>query len=268
MSEYFIIAFYGVVIASFLNVVIHRLPLILHQEVDRYVADMSGMTYDASNDVNYMGRSKCPGCGSKISWYQNIPLISFMFLKGKCGSCKQKISLRYPAVELAGLLGSVGAVWYFGFTLEAIFAFSALMVMVALSAIDAKHMILPDSLVLVLLALGLANEIYVWDAIKLVDRLEGMVLIFCAMYVFRAAMTRIYGQESVGLGDVKLLTAFAAWMPVYMLLWVVLFGSLMLVIVDRLLRSRRDAEVPFGPWLCFAALITYFNQAPLYMVMF
>lgn len=267
MNDYVVFALLGVIIGSFFNVVIHRLPLMLQQEVEQYVAGMSGRDYDPSGDVNLMGRSMCPSCSSIIPWYHNVPLLSFLWLRGKCGSCGLKISYMYPLVELVSLVGAIGCAMYFGFTLEGGIAFIALMLIVSLSVIDLKHMILPDSLVLGLLALGLANEIYVWDAIKLVDRIEGIVLVFIVMYLFRGAMNKVYGQEAFGMGDVKLLAALAAWMPAYMLIWVVLFASLSLLLVTHTSKST-DRVSPFGPYLCFGALLTYFNQSPLYMVMF
>lgn len=267
MYDYLAVAFYGLVVGSFLNVLIHRMPQILKQEVDQYVAEMTSQPFNEEK-INYMGRSKCPTCKKVIPWYQNIPVLSYLFLRGKCSKCGVKISPRYSVVEAIGAISAVGIVYHYGFGLEAGLLFIAFMLMLAMSCIDSDHLILPDGLVLSLLVAGLASQIYVMDGVELVSTMESMVIVFCAMSLFRGAMSRVYGREVVGFGDIKLLTAFCAWMPAFMLLWVVLIGSVLLILIDKLSKKRESDEYPFGPYLCFGAIVAYFFQSSLTALVF
>lgn len=254
----------GALVGSFLNVVAHRLPLMMErawreecQDVLDTPADESGGAAAEPFDL-LRPRSHCPACQRPVRPRENIPLVSYLLLRGRCAGCGTRISVRYPAVEAITALLSLVVVLEFGFSLQAGAALLFTWALVAASAIDLDHRLLPDSITLPLMWLGLlvsVNGTFVPPATAILGAAAGYGVLWLVFQLFRLAT----GKEGMGYGDFKLLAAIGAWvgwqgLPVVILLSSVV-GSVVGVVLIATLGRGRDYQIPFGPYLAAAGWI-------------
>jgi len=250
----------GLAIGSFLNVVIYRLPQILEQGWKSECREL--LELDAAKDEKLSlstPSSACPSCGHKIRAWENIPVISYLFLRGKCSACGIDISLRYPVIEfVTGLLSFVIA-WHFGFTLEAFGALLLTWALIALSMIDFDHQILPDNMTLPVLWLGLLfnlGSVYTDIHSAVIGAIAGYLSLWTVFWMFKL----LTGKEGMGYGDFKLLALFGAWLGWQFLPQIILLSSLVGAIIGIsmiIFRGRdRNIPIPFGPYLAIAGWIS------------
>lgn len=253
---------FGLCVGSFLNVVIHRLPKIMEQEWHAQCADLRGETPSTAASLSLARpRSRCPACGHQITALENIPIVSYLLLRGKCSSCAAPIPLRYPLVEaLAGLLSACAA-WHFGPTLQAAGALLLIWALIALTAIDFDTQLLPDSITLPLLWLGFALNLagtYVDLHSAVIGAMVGYLSLWSVFWLFKLAT----GKEGMGYGDFKLLAALGAWLGWQMLPVIILLSSVVGAVVGIALiiaaRHGRNTPIPFGPYLAAAGIIALF----------
>jgi len=253
----------GLCVGSFLNVVIHRLPRMMERDWKQQCAEMLGTTPDEPAEPLSlaMPRSRCPHCGHQISALENIPILSYLFLKGRCSSCSARISPRYPIVEaLTGLLSAFTA-WHFGPSLTTLLALIFIWALIALTFIDFDTQLLPDSITLPLLWLGLLFNLY-GGFTTLPSAVIGAAAGYLSLWSVYWAFKLITGKEGMGYGDFKLLAALGAWMGWQMLPAIILLSSLVGAVVGIVLiilaRRGKDVPMPFGPYLAGAGLIALF----------
>lgn len=252
----------GLCVGSFLNVVIHRLPRMMEQEWHAQCADLRGETPSTAEPLSLARpRSRCPACGHQITASENIPLVSYLLLRGKCSACSAAISLRYPVIELVAALLSAYAAWHFGPTLQAAGALLLIWALLALTAIDFDTQLLPDSITLPLLWAGLAFNLagtYVDLSSAVVGAMAGYLSLWSVFWLFKLAT----GKDGMGYGDFKLLAALGAWLGWQMLPAIILLSSVVgaLVGVSLIVFSRhgRNTPIPFGPYLAAAGGIALF----------
>jgi leader peptidase (prepilin peptidase) / N-methyltransferase len=256
----------GLCVGSFLNVVIHRVPRMLERGWAAQCAELRGETPAVEPTYNIVvPRSACPSCGHRISALENVPVLSWLVLKGKCSSCGTAISSRYPAVELLGAALAVAAVWRFGPTWQAAAACVFLWTLVALTFIDFDSQLLPDGLTLPLLWAGLlANMFDLFVPLK--TAVIGAVAGYLSLWVVYWLFKLIRGKEGMGYGDFKLLAALGAWLGWQMLPLIVLLSSVVGAAIGIMLIvfKGREHGVPlaFGPYLAIAGVIAlFFGQA-------
>jgi leader peptidase (prepilin peptidase)/N-methyltransferase len=249
----------GLVVGSFLNVVVHRLPIMLERQWHEEAREVLELpTQPAERYDLFLPASHCPHCQHRIRAWENVPLLSYLFLRGRCSSCRTPISCRYPLVELGCATLTGFAAWHFGFTLQA----AAFMVLswglLALSLIDIEHQLLPDALVLPLLWLGLVCNAFglfvplenaFWGAIA------GYLSLWTVYWLFRV----VTGKEGMGYGDFKLLAMLGAWggwqiLPLTLVLSS-LIGAVLGLIMLRLSGKLSSTPIPFGPYLAIAGWI-------------
>jgi leader peptidase (prepilin peptidase)/N-methyltransferase len=250
----------GLCVGSFLNVVIHRLPLILERGWKQESADILGVKVDTGGHALSLSqpRSHCPHCKHVIRWYENVPVASYLVLRGRCASCTNRISPRYPLIEVitGALFGLIG--WRFGPTPVALLWCAFAAVLVALAGIDWDTTLLPDNMTLPLLWAGLVASALGWS-IDLSQALWGAVWGYLSLWTVYWVFKLVTGKEGMGFGDFKLLAAMGAWLGVKMLLPIVLAASLIGAIVGIAMKMsaalREGRYVPFGPFLAGAGLI-------------
>jgi leader peptidase (prepilin peptidase)/N-methyltransferase len=254
----------GLCVGSFLNVVIYRLPKMLERGWREQCADLAGEAAAAAPAYNLIvPRSQCPSCGHKIGALENIPVVSYLVLRGHCLACRAPISARYPIVELlAGLLG-VAAVVRFGVTPAALSACVFLWMLLALTLIDFDTQLLPDNLTLPLLWTGLlANVLGAAPIASLRDAVIGAIAGYLALWFVYWAFKLIRGKEGMGYGDFKLLAALGAWLGWQMLPLIVLLSSVVgaAIGISLVVFKGRDHQTPlaFGPYLAIAGGIALF----------
>ena len=226
-----VLAVFGLCIGSFLNVVIHRLPLMLERGWKQESADLLGVTVPETPAITLATpRSRCPSCGHAITWYENLPLVSWLWLKGRCSACKARISVRYPVVELttAILFGLIG--WRFDGQPVAVLWCGFAAALVALAGIDWDTTLLPDNLTLPLAWAGLVAAALGWT-IPLADALWGAVAGYLSLWSVYWLFKLATGKEGMGFGDFKLLAALGAWLGLKMVLPVILAASLIGAVV-------------------------------------
>ncbi len=257
----------GLLVGSFLNVVIHRLPIMLERDWkaqcleylgDKIVVKQSEPGNDGRKYNLVVPRSACPGCGNPITALQNIPILSYALLGGNCAACKTPISIRYPLVEaLTGLLTGFLA-WHYGVTWTMVFAVAYLWALIALTFIDADTTLLPDDITLPLLWLGLlVNTGGVFTSIgsATVGAVAGYLILWSVYWAFKL----ITGKEGMGYGDFKLLAAIGAWLGWQLLPLVILLSAAVGTVVGivGIVAKGRDkgAKLPFGPYLAAAGFI-------------
>lgn len=251
---------FGLLIGSFLNVVIYRIPKMMQRESDNYVAHENAQPLPHTDRFNLiLPRSACPHCSHKIGALENVPVLSYVALRGKCRACKATISARYPAVEL--LTGALSAllVWHFGAGIPGLAVLVFSWMLIAMTFIDADTQLLPDDLTLPLLWLGLLvnlDGIFVPLPEAVLGAMFGYLSLWTIFWVFKFAT----GKEGMGYGDFKLLAALGAWLGWKMLPIVVLMSSLVGAVVGIALvilaKRGRDIPMPFGPYLAIAGLLT------------
>ena len=257
----------GLLVGSFLNVVIHRLPRMMEREWQAQCAELRGEPALEAAPFNLMvPRSACPACGHAIAWYENIPLISYLFLRGRCAGCATAIPLRYPLVELTAGLLAAGAAWQFGFGWQAAAAGLLAWALLALAVIDLDTQYLPDDITLPLIWLGLLanlNGLFAPLGEAVVGAVAGYLSLWLVYHLFRLAT----GKEGMGYGDFKLLAALGAWLGWTLLPLVVLLSSLIGAVIGialiALAGHDRARPIPFGPYLVLAGLVALFWGRPL-----
>lgn len=252
----------GLCVGSFLNVVIHRLPKMMEQEWQTQCAELRDEPAPTTAAISLARpRSRCPACGHSITARENIPVLSYLLLRGKCSACQAPISFRYPLIELLTGLLSAYAAWHFGPTIQAVGALALLWSLIALAAIDLDTQLLPDSITLPILWLGLAFNIattYVDLQAAVIGAMAGYLALWSVFWLFKLAT----GKEGMGYGDFKLLAALGAWLGWSMLPAIILLSSVVGAIVGISLivaaRHGRNVPIPFGPYLAAAGGIALF----------
>jgi leader peptidase (prepilin peptidase)/N-methyltransferase len=252
----------GLAVGSFLNVVIHRLPKMMQAEWEDGCAQLHGQTPAVRERYNLMTpASSCPACGHRIRAWENIPVLSWLGLRGKCSGCSTRIAARYPLVELLTGVLSAAIAWRFGFGFAACAALLLLWALIALTFIDFDTQLLPDSLTLPLLWLGLLVNLrgaFVPLPDAVLGAVAGYLFLWGVYWLFKLAT----GKEGMGAGDFKLLAAIGAWLGWKMLLPVILLSSLVGATVGialmLLARLGRGQPIPFGPYLAGGGLIALF----------
>lgn len=250
----------GLLIGSFLNVVVYRLPVMMQREWQAQAKEILLVPADTATPAFnlLLPNSSCPHCAHEIKPWENIPVISYLFLRGKCSSCKTHISLRYPLVELTCGLLSAYIAWHFGFTWQAGGVLLLTWGLLAMSLIDADHQLLPDSLVLPLLWLGLiANSFGLFSSLE--DALWGAIGGYLSLWSVYWLFKLVTGKEGMGHGDFKLLAMLGAWggwqvLPLTILLSS-LVGAVLGIIMLRLRNAETSTPIPFGPYLAIAGWI-------------
>ncbi|MES2820530.1 MAG: A24 family peptidase [Pseudomonadota bacterium] len=250
----------GLLIGSFLNVVVYRLPKMLQRDWQDQAREILELPAAAEGETFnlLLPNSRCPHCSHEIRPWENLPVISYLALRGKCSSCKAPISKRYPLVELACGLLSAYVAWHFGFTWQA----GAMLVLtwglLAMSLIDADHQLLPDALVLPLLWLGLiVNGFGLFTSLE--TALWGAIFGYLSLWSVYWLFKLITGKEGMGFGDFKLLAMLGAWGGWQILPLTILLSSLVGAVLGLLMLRLRNAEtstpIPFGPYLAIAGWI-------------
>lgn len=254
------VAMVSLCVGSFLNVVIHRLPRMMHDEWRQQSLEYLNISpvgpplppYTLSRPA-----SSCPNCQHKIQWYENIPLMSWLFLKGKCSDCKNPISIRYPLVELGTMLASLLVLHVFGPTLQMLCGLIFTWMLIALSGIDFDTQYLPDSLTFPLAGMGLlisVNDTFATPT----QSILGYIIGFLILWVVNQAYKIIRKAEGMGGGDFKLLAALGAWVGAPSLLLIILLSSCVGAIIGLALKAieGESRPYPFGPYLAIAGWIT------------
>jgi leader peptidase (prepilin peptidase)/N-methyltransferase len=258
----------SLMVGSFLNVVIYRLPVMMEQSWKAEIAEYTASQYegipaaDSSKNIPFnlvKPDSTCPKCKYKIRAWENIPLISWLLLRGKCSQCKNSISIRYPLVEFAtGLLSTLVA-WHFGFGLAGFAAIVATWLLIAMTFIDLDTMLLPDQLTLSLLWLGLILSIES-PFVSSQDALIGAAIGYLSLWSLYWAFKLLTGKEGMGYGDFKLLAAIGAWVGWQHLPVVILLSSFVGAVAGVTLLTiqgkDRNQPIPFGPYLAAAGWLT------------
>jgi leader peptidase (prepilin peptidase)/N-methyltransferase len=251
----------GLIVGSFLNVVIHRLPVMMERDWKAQCQDYMGQP--PAEEISGLSlakpRSRCPDCGHAIRFYENIPVLSYLWLRGKCSSCRRPISLRYPFIELLTAVLSAVIAWHFGFGWQAGAALLLTWALIALSMIDVDHQLLPDSITLPFLWLGLTLSLFPVFAdmrSSLIGAIAGYLSLWTVYQLFRL----LTGKEGMGFGDFKLLALLGAWMGWQSLPMIVLLSSAVGAVlgVTMIVIQGRDRHqpIPFGPYLAIAGWIT------------
>jgi leader peptidase (prepilin peptidase)/N-methyltransferase len=248
----------GAIVGSFLNVVIHRLPIMLQREWRAQCAELLEIeATDASQDrFNLVTpRSRCPHCGHQITALENIPILSYLVLQGKCSECGRKISARYPIVEGVTALLSAVAAWHFGFGWGAAAALLLTWALIALTVIDFEHQLLPDVITYPFLWLGLGLSLFPLFA-DTRDAIIGAMAGYLSLWTFYQLFKLLTGKEGMGYGDFKLLALIGAWMgwqalPVTIILSSVV-GAVVGVGMIAIRGHDRSIPIPFGPYLAAA----------------
>jgi leader peptidase (prepilin peptidase) / N-methyltransferase len=262
----------GLLVGSFLNVVIYRLPVMLerrwHAECAQLRAPTSSSADTPAAEAPFnlvVPRSACPGCHVPISSLHNVPVLSWLWLRGRCASCGIRISARYPAVEMLCAIATALVAWRFGFGWPAACAIVVSWFLIALTFIDLDHQLLPDSLTLPLLWMGLLASLTGWASgnqslpVTPVSAIGGAVIGYLCLWSVYHGFRLLTGKEGMGYGDFKLLAALGAWLGWQMLLPIVLLsacvGAIVGIALILLRRQHRGTPMPFGPFLATAGWV-------------
>ncbi len=247
----------GLMVGSFLNVVIYRLPVMMEKSWTRECQEFLQMEQEPEQSPFNLAvpQSRCPHCNHPIKPWQNIPVISYIFLQGKCANCNAPISLRYPLIEAFTGLCSAVVAWHFDFSLEMLFALLLTWSLIALSFIDIDHQLLPDSITLPLIWLGLFLSLFniFTDAhASIIGAIAGYLSLWSIYHLFKLAT----GKEGMGYGDFKLLALFGAWLGWQYLPLIILLSSLVGAVIGISLiilgKQDKNKPIPFGPYLAAA----------------
>jgi leader peptidase (prepilin peptidase)/N-methyltransferase len=258
---------FGLIVGSFLNVVIHRLPKMMETDWQCQCAELRGEEIPTTEPLTLSTpRSRCPHCGHQITALENIPIISWLMLRGKCSGCSAPISIRYPIIEAVTGLLTAFAAWHFGFGWAAAGAILFVWAMVALTGIDFDTQLLPDSITLPLIWLGLLFNLadtYTSLSSAVIGAVAGYLSLWSVYWSFKLAT----GKEGMGFGDFKLLAAIGAWLGWQMLPLTILLSSFVGAVVGIALivlaKRGRNVPIPFGPYLAAAGLLALFWGKPL-----
>ena len=260
---------FGLLLGSFINVVVWRLPIMMELAWRReaQAASDSGIEIPAHIDADRFSlaypASACPHCNAPIRPWQNVPVVSYVLLGGRCGSCREPISLRYPIVEAGVGILSAAVAWRFGFSWQCLAALGMTWTLVAASLIDADHYLLPDSLTLPLLWAGLLLAAFAPESGAAFTDLRSAVFGAAAGYLSLWSVAKLFmlvtGKEGMGRGDFKLLGALGAWLGWQMLPLIITLsaavGSILGIAAITLLQRSRAKPLPFGPYLAISGWI-------------
>ncbi|MYN16127.1 prepilin peptidase [Rugamonas sp. FT107W] len=258
---------FGLLFGSFLNVVIHRLPKMMQRESDNYCAVEAGKDEPHTDRYNLMvPRSACPHCQHQITALENIPVLSYLVLRGKCSHCKAPISARYPAIEMLTAALSAVVVWHFGSGWAGLSGLLFLYLLIAMTFIDFDTQMLPDDLTYPLIWAGLIMNID-GTFVPLRDAVIGAAAGYMALWSVNLLYKLVRHRDGMGYGDFKLLAALGAWMGWAMLPSIVLMSSLVgsVIGIVLMIANRRgfDYKIPFGPYLAAAGLIVFLYRDPI-----
>ncbi len=256
----------GLLVGSFLNVVIHRLPIMLEREWQAESVRFGGAEPPVEKFNLMVPRSRCPHCGHLITALENVPLLSYAMLRGRCSACHAPISPRYALVEAASGLLSAWSAWHFGFGWEALGALVLGWGLLTMSIIDIEKQLLPDKLTLPLLWLGLlfnAGEVFTDLRSAVIGAVAGYLVLWSVYHAFRL----LTGKEGMGYGDFKLLALLGAWFGWQRLPMVIILsagvGAVLGIVLMAGKRLKQGQPMPFGPFLAAAGLIVLYWGAPL-----
>ena len=261
----------GLCVGSFLNVVIHRTPLMMvsawRKECSQFMYEQADMPREHTMPlVNIVATdtpitlskpaSRCPHCAHKIKWYENIPLISWILLRGRCSECKAAIGLRYPIVELVTALLSALVIYHFGVNMVGLSALVLVWTLIALTGIDFDTQLLPDRLTFPLAGLGLAVNSQGWF-VPPTQSIWGLLLGFLSLWIVVKIFYLITKKHGMGQGDFKLLAVLGAWLGPMMLPLIILLSSLLGSIVGLILMKKQGESKPFafGPYIAIAGIL-------------
>jgi len=258
------VALFGAAVGSFLNVVIHRLPIMMQRQWQQQCSELNnpGEPSQPAETFNLAKPdSRCPHCGHMIRAWENIPIISYLFLKGCCSGCDANISIRYPIIEAITAALSALAAWQFGLSWETAGALLLTWSLVSLTMIDFDHQLLPDSITLPFLWIGLALNlfgVYTDLSSAVIGAMAGYLSLWSVYWGFKL----LTGKEGMGYGDFKLLAMLGAWMGWQALPVIILLSSLVGAVIGIgmiVIRGRdRSIPIPFGPYLAIAGLIAFY----------
>jgi len=271
-----VVGLFSLLVGSFLNAAIYRIPIMLQQGwreecQELFGGDDNEISSESSQKFNlFVPRSQCPTCGHMITAIENIPVISYLFLRGKCSSCKTKISIQYPIIEILTALISVFVAYKVGFGWQTLAALLFTWVLITLSLIDAKTMLLPDNLTLPLMWLGIAvnyQSLFVDLKSSVLGAMIGYMSLWCMFHLFRL----LTGKEGMGYGDFKILAAIGAWGGWQILPFTVFASSLIGAIAGitlMLVQGKKESQpIPFGPWLALAGFIGFIWRDEITLIM-
>jgi len=266
----------GLLVGSFLNVVIYRLPIMLKQQWTNECTDYLATESDPESSLStteigtqtdndkqtynlISPRSSCPNCQHKITTLENIPLISWLFLRGKCSSCQTAISIRYPIVEFLTAALSLSVAWRFGYGLETLFLLGLVWSLICLSLIDFDTQLLPDDITLPLLWAGLLCSLLEITNISVNDSLVGAIAGYLSLWSVYKLFKLLTGKEGMGYGDFKLLAALGAWLGWQMLPIIIFLSAFVGAIIGLslmlFLGRDKNIPIPFGPYLAAAGFL-------------
>ena len=252
----------GLMVGSFLNVVIYRLPEMMRRNWSEQCAELRGEVVERQPAFNLISpRSTCPKCGHKISAWENIPIDSYLALRGRCSQCHERIPLRYPLVEAVTAFLSGVVAWHFGFGIITAAVLIFVWALLALAVIDLNTQLLPDDITLPLLWLGLLinlNDVFTDSQSSIIGAAAGYLSLWSIYWCFKL----LTSKEGMGYGDFKLLSAIGAWLGWSMLPVVIIFSSFVGAVVGIGLivaaKLHKNIPIPFGPYLVGGALIALF----------
>jgi len=257
----FITGILGLIVGSFLNVVIYRLPIMMEREWRTQCAELLNLSQSEHDKVLNLSqpRSHCPHCDHQITVLENIPLLSYIWQGGKCNACQKAISLRYPLIEAASALLAMSTAWHFGLTWHLVGALALTWALLAASMIDFDHQLLPDNITLPFLWLGLLCNLFgLYTDIEssVIGAMTGYLSLFIVYWLFKL----FTGKEGMGYGDFKLLALLGAWLGWQTLPVIILISSLVGTVVGMTLilwRSHdKNIPIPFGPYLAAAGWLS------------
>ena len=259
----FVLALLGLLIGSFLNVVIHRIPLMMERGWRIESAELLGVEIDPTPEITLSKpRSRCPACGHQIRWYENIPVASYLWLRGKCSACKAPISMRYPSIEVLTAVLFAACGLHFGAQPNVLLWCGVCATLVALAFIDLDTSFLPDDLTLPLMWAGIVSASLGWIPVTLTASVGGAVAGYLSLWFVFHAYRLIRGKEGMGAGDFKLLAALGAWMGWQAIPSIILLSSAVGAIVGIALivfrQHDREVPIPFGPYLAGGGIAALF----------
>ncbi|HYS67570.1 MAG TPA: A24 family peptidase [Paraburkholderia sp.] len=265
---------FGLVIGSFLNVVVHRVPIMLERAWREEISEATDKPEEEdclpARYNLWVPRSACPHCGHVLSAWENLPVLSYVLLRGRCSACKTRVSLRYPVIEIASAALAAGALALFGPTGMALAAFGLCAALLAMSAIDIDTHLLPDSMTLPLLWAGIIVNFNGMFA-NLHDAVLGAIFGYLVLWAVHWLFRLVRGVEGMGYGDFKLLAALGAWLGWAALPQIVLIAAVTGAVVGLAAtwrgRMRFEEPLPFGPFLAAGGAVTLFVGTPLFMVL-
>lgn len=254
----------GLLVGSFLNVVVYRLPKMMEQSWLQDAREALDLPRDEVQTFNLaFPRSSCPSCGHAIRPWENIPLLSWLALRAKCSCCQSRISIRYPIVELTAGMLSFASAWHFGFSLQSAAAMVMIWGAIALFLIDLDEMLLPDVIVIPGIWIGLfAAHLEVFAS--LTDGFLGAMAGYTMFAVPAGAYALIRGRQGMGNGDFKLMALLGAWLGWQALPLIFLLSTVSGAIIGTIASRTREAPFPFGPFIIASGLIALFYEHDLY----